>query len=148
MEFSRWPAWVRENGAAKIGWQALAFRELSQVGAIVLGEAADVELALTLVADDHGALAETAPQEVWVVAQHAAAHQRRIPRHGHQLRFYRPPAHNLSASGMGQKAQSMLCLEQPSFDAPLHCLTSERETYTPHLDLTLGKHVLPHVPAK
>ena len=98
----------------EIGWQGLAFGELGEVGAIVLGEAADVELALALVTDDHGALAETAAQEVRVVAQHAAARQCRIPRHRHQLRLHRPPVKNdFSVSGIGAKGAEQF-LEHPS----------------------------------
>lgn len=65
--------------------------QLGQLGAAVLGEAADVELALALVADDHGALPEAAAQEVRAVAQHAPPLIRRFARHRDQLRLHLSP---------------------------------------------------------
>jgi hypothetical protein len=46
---------------------------LLEVGAALLTQAAHVELALTRVTDDDGAITKRATQEVWLVAQHAAA---------------------------------------------------------------------------
>ena len=69
------------------GWQFFSMQlarapracgQLSELRAPVLRKAADVELALALVADDHGALAEAAALEVRAVAQHAPAHHARV----------------------------------------------------------------------
>ena len=83
------PGATRKEGC----WEAArTVGQLGQAGAPGLGQAADVELALALVADDHGALAKAAAQEVRAGAQHAAALARRLARHCDQLRLHLPPA--------------------------------------------------------
>jgi hypothetical protein len=58
--------------------RARTLGQLGQLRAPGLGQAADVELALALVADDHGARAKAAALEVGAGAQRAAARHARV----------------------------------------------------------------------
>ena len=59
--------------------------KLCQLSAAMLCQAADVKLALALVADDHGAISKATLQEVRAVAQDTAPLIGRLARHMYEL---------------------------------------------------------------
>jgi len=78
---------TRRSSASLAGRARRTLGQLGQVRAAGAGQAADVKLALALVADDHRARPEAVAQKVWALAQHAAAGRgRRVDRRRRRAR--------------------------------------------------------------